>query len=85
MPRNRLIFACMTGTSLDALDAAALRVTGERLDLTSEVAAFNSAPFGPFADPLRTLAQGIEEVDRHHGWLAQEDRRRIQRGDRSLG
>jgi len=58
MPRNRLIFACMTGTSLDALDAAALRVTGERLDLTSEVAAFTSAPFGSLADPLRALAQG---------------------------
>ncbi len=58
MPRRRLIFACMTGTSLDGLDAAAVRVSGERLELTGEVVAFTSAPFGSLADPLRSLMQG---------------------------
>jgi len=48
----------MTGTSLDAVDAALLAAEGEGLGLRCEVEGFASAPLGDLAGPLRSLAEG---------------------------
>ena len=58
-PRVRHIVGCMTGTSLDGLDCALVRITGEGLDMTAEFLGLHSQPFD---DALRAqllhLAEG---------------------------
>ena len=49
----------MTGTSLDGLDMAAVRIEGEGLDMRCEVIGFESAPLGDLSGPLRALASGV--------------------------
>lgn len=53
----RLVFGCMTGTSVDALDAAAVRVEGRALDLRARVVAFRTAPLTDLAAPVRALCR----------------------------
>ena len=56
-PKVRLVVGCMTGTSLDALDAALVRVAGTGLGMTATVLRTYSVSLGPLAAPLRALAE----------------------------
>ncbi len=56
--RVRHIIGCMTGTSLDGLDAALVRITGEGLAMRAEFIAMVSRPLGDLADTLRSFASG---------------------------
>ncbi len=47
----------MTGTSLDALDVALVRVSGAGLGISTSVLRTASAPLGALAGPLRALAE----------------------------
>jgi anhydro-N-acetylmuramic acid kinase len=53
----RLVVGCMTGTSLDAADAALVEIRGRGLDLAAHVLATSSRPLGDLANPLRRLAE----------------------------
>lgn len=55
---TRCIAGCMTGTSLDAIDAALVEVHGHGLDLRASVRDVVSAPLAHLADPLRRIAHG---------------------------
>ena len=48
----------MTGTSLDAADAALVAVSGTGRGISAEYVAHASAPLGELAAPLRALAEG---------------------------
>jgi len=54
--RRRLVVGCMTGTSLDALDAALVAVSGTGLGLRAACVRTINRPLGPWADVLRSLA-----------------------------
>jgi anhydro-N-acetylmuramic acid kinase len=54
---TRLAVGCMTGTSIDALDAALVRITGHGLDLRIELLGARTHPLGPVALSLRALAE----------------------------
>ncbi|MGQ0627921.1 MAG: anhydro-N-acetylmuramic acid kinase [Phycisphaerales bacterium] len=53
---KRLVVGCMTGTSLDALDAALVEINGRGLTMRARVVAFESAPLGELGPHLRALA-----------------------------
>jgi len=52
---QRLIVGCMTGTSLDAIDAALVRVDGEGLDIDIEVVRTRSEPLKSLGRLLRPI------------------------------
>ncbi len=56
--RRRLIAGCMSGTSLDAVDAALVAVRGEGEAIRAEARGFASRPLGDLGDRLRALAEG---------------------------
>ena len=56
MQPERLIIGVMTGTSLDAIDIAAVRVTGAGLSLTASTTRFSSYPLTSDSSELRELA-----------------------------
>lgn len=53
----RTVIGCMTGTSIDGLDAAAIRVEGHGLAMRVALMAARSWPLGELAAPLRALAE----------------------------
>lgn len=54
---TRLVVGCMTGTSLDGLDAALVRVTGNGLHMTAQFIRGISQPLGSCGPQLRALAE----------------------------
>ena len=54
---TRSVIGCMTGTSLDGLDAALLTISGQGLAITARFERAVSLPLGPCATPLRHLAE----------------------------
>lgn len=55
---TRLVFGAMTGTSIDALDVAAVRVVGAGLSVRAEVVDGLSRPLDHLAERLRAMARG---------------------------
>lgn len=53
---TRLAIGCMTGTSIDALDAALVRIEGAGLDMRATLLRGVSRPLADLAPPLRALA-----------------------------
>ncbi len=51
--KTRLIFGAMTGTSIDAIDIAAVRVAGRGLNIRSTLIGQSSAPLGELTRRLR--------------------------------
>lgn len=54
----RMVVGCMSGTSADGIDAAAVRIAGHGLDARHETVAFASVPYGSHAEPVRALQRG---------------------------
>jgi len=73
--RERLIAGCMTGTSLDGIDAALIRVRGEGLDMQVETVRTVSDTLGSLGKLLRGLAkqrrQPIGDATRYSLMLGQ--------------
>ena len=57
-PRALTVVGCMSGTSADGIDAAAVRIVGPGLEARHEPLAFASVPYGPIADRVRALQRG---------------------------
>lgn len=53
---ERLVVGCMTGTSIDSIDAALVRITGRGLEMRAEFLRGASAPLGGLTPRLRRLA-----------------------------
>lgn len=54
---TRLAVGCMTGTSIDSIDAALVEISGRGLDMTARFIRGASAPLGDLVPRLRRLAQ----------------------------
>lgn len=57
MNAGRLVIGCMTGTSIDGLDAAAVRLLGDGLEMRAELVAARSWPLDELAPELRAVAE----------------------------
>jgi 1,6-anhydro-N-acetylmuramate kinase len=53
-----LIAGCMTGTSLDGLDVALVRIRGAGLAMRCELVRHSATPLGLLAEPMRRIAKG---------------------------
>lgn len=54
----RDVVGVMTGTSIDGMDAALVRITGSGLSMRAELIAHAAQPLGELEQPLRQLAEG---------------------------
>ncbi|MCB9847644.1 MAG: anhydro-N-acetylmuramic acid kinase [Phycisphaeraceae bacterium] len=68
----RTVLGAMTGTSLDGLDLAAVRIRGAGLSMECEVVGMESAPLGELGGPLRALASGVSMPARDIARIALE-------------
>jgi anhydro-N-acetylmuramic acid kinase len=57
MERTRLVLGAMTGTSIDGMDLALVRVHGAGLGMRAETVATRAAPLGALAPRLRAAAE----------------------------
>src|SRR5262245_9739095 len=67
---TRLAIGCMTGTSIDALDAALVRIEGRGLDMHADLVRGISRPLADLAPPLRALANQEPATAAHIARLA---------------
>jgi anhydro-N-acetylmuramic acid kinase len=54
---KRLVVGCMTGTSIDALDAALVEIDGAGLEMSARFVRGVTRPLGELSSPLRSLAE----------------------------
>ena len=55
--RDRFVIGAMTGTSLDGIDVALVRITGQGLSLQAELLQHHSAALDPLVPQLRAFSQ----------------------------
>lgn len=67
---DRLVIGCMTGTSLDALDIAAVRIAGHGLAMTPTFVVESSTPLGSVAPRLREMCRNQAMTPRDTAQLA---------------
>ena len=67
---QRLVIGCMTGTSLDALDVAAIQITGTGLAMQAEFVAETSAPLDSVAAQLGDICNARPATARDIARLA---------------
>ena len=72
MATKRLIAGCMTGTSIDGIDAALVEVTGRGLAMEASIVRTVSRPLGGSAEGLRRFATGEPASARQIATLARE-------------
>lgn len=66
-PPRRIVVGCMTGTSIDAIDAACVAIEGVGLGLRAEIMSNATAPLGSLTERLRALAT---QQPMSAGWIA---------------
>lgn len=71
MPSARMIVGVMTGTSVDGVEAAAVRVVGRGLEIEAAVVECVSISLGEIAEPLRLFTQGKALRAHEMAWLRQ--------------
>ncbi len=69
---TRSIIGCMTGTSMDAVDAALVIVEGHGLGIRASVRRCATGPLGPLAQTLREFAEGRPATAAQVAGLARE-------------